>query len=249
MRSAGVTGVRHFAAMAAALVLASCGDSKPAALPPPPPPPPKLVIPARPVPPDHASPLLQTPAILPNGLRSSVNRNITPAQTTWNLRSAYNVAALNCHAPEHAEIVPGYRAFLKEQARGLSATNRKVDSEFRQKYGTKFIAPRETYMTEVYNHFASPPTLSAFCDAMLAVSKDAKAVKPNELDAFSARSLPSVEIVFDDFYKRYDQYRADLADWTAKYGPLLPPQSVPLPPITRPVVLPPVLPPEVPVAK
>jgi hypothetical protein len=73
-------------------------------------------------------------------------------------------------------------------------------------------------MTEVYNHFAGPPTLPAFCDAALAMSNEAKLVKLGQLDAFAARSLPSLEIVFDDFYRRYDQYRVDLAAWEAKWG-------------------------------
>ena len=217
--------VRHGLALAGLALLASCGgDNRPAPLPPPPPPappPPKLSIPPRPLPPDHASPYLQVPPLLASGLRYSVNREISPAQMTWNLRSAYNVAALNCHGPGHGEIVPSYRAFLKVHARGLAAANRKVDSEFREKNGAKFIIPREKYMTEVYNHFAAPPTLPAFCDAIVAMGRDLKGVKPAELNAFAARSLPAVEIIFDDFYRRYAQYQADLAAWESKYGPLI----------------------------
>ena len=164
---------------------------------------------------------MQVPPLLATGLRYSVNREITPAQMTWNLRSAYNVAALNCHGPSHAEIVPSYRAFLKVHAKGLAAANRKVDSEFREKHGSKFVAPREKYMTEVYNHFASPPTLPAFCDAIVAVSRELKTIKPAELSTFAARSLPSVEIVFDDFYHRYAQYQADLAAWERQFGALI----------------------------
>ena len=78
---------------------------------------------------------------------------------------------------------------------------------------------REKYMTEVYNHFALPPTLDAFCTAVLAVSRDAIPLKSAELEPFAARSLPNVEVVFDDFYRRYDAYRLALADWTARYGP------------------------------
>jgi len=176
-------------------------------------------VPPRPTPPNGASPLLQVPPVDAAGLRYSVNRNITPAQTTWNLRAAYNVGALNCHDPRHADIVVNYRLFLKAHDKGLAKANKTVDAEFKAKYGGGFIAPREKYMTEVYNHFALPPTMEDFCNAVLAVSRDALVIKPAELEAFSTRSLPNVEIVFDDFYRRYDKYHGELAAWQVKYGP------------------------------
>jgi hypothetical protein len=40
------------------------------------------------------------------------------------------------------------------------------------------------------------------------------------------RSLPNIEVVFDDFYRRYEVYRTDLAIWQAQYGNLVnPPQQ------------------------
>lgn len=198
---------------------ADAKDKKKKVLPPPPPPPPAYVYVAwKPVPPEWASPNLTYKPLGPDGLRVSVNRNITPAQTLWNLRSGYNVAALNCRNPKHAEIVVNYRAFLKAHAKTLRATNAKVDAEFRAKYGSGFIRQREKYMTEVYNHFAVPPVQPAFCDAALALSNDVKKVKSANLTAFATVALPSLEIVFDDFYKRFDQYRAEMAAWEAKWG-------------------------------
>ena len=139
--------------------------------------------------PNGASPLLITPPTDATGLRQSVNRNITPAQTLWNLRSGYNVAALNCMAPKHAEILTNYRAFLRAHSKTLAAANRKVDAEFRKTYGARFIAPREKYMTEVYNHFALPPTLPDFCDAVLAMSRDALTVLTGVAKSTTSRRL------------------------------------------------------------
>ena len=211
----------HWKQAAALGVIAGVTACGPEAPPPPPPPPPPVVIvvPPRPTPPDHASPNLVPPPVDAAGLRYSVNRNITPAQSVWNLRSAYNVAALNCAETKYPEIVVNYRAFLKAHGKGLAAANRKVDGEFKAKYGAGFVVPREKYMTEVYNHFALPPTLDAFCTAVLAVSRDATGLKPAELEPFAARSLPNIEIVFDDFYRRYDEYRVALAEWNTRYGP------------------------------
>lgn len=200
-----------------ALGLAACAP-KPA--PPSAPPPPRkvVIIPPKPTPPNGASLNFSVPPADANGLRHSLNRGISPNQMVWNLRSAYNVAALNCHAPQHADILPRYRAFLTTHAKTLTAVNKKVDAEFKGKYGARFIAPREQYMTAVYNHFALPPTLADFCDAVTAISREGAAVKSADLEAFAVRSLPSVEVVFDSFYRRYDTYRSDLAAWEAKYG-------------------------------
>jgi len=215
-----------------ALLLVGCGEKAPPAPLPPPPPPVVVAVPLRPTPPDHASPLLAVPPVDAAGLHYSVNRNITPAQTLWNLRAAYNVAALNCPEPKFGEIVVNYRGFLKAHAKTLAAANKKVDAEYRARYGAGFVVPREKYMTEVYNHFALPPTLNSFCTAVLAVSRDALPLKSAELEAFAARSLPNIEVVFDDFYRRYAAYRLALAEWTARHGP--PPIPVNLAPVQAP---------------
>lgn len=182
-----------------------------------PPPASLVVIPPRPYAPDSAPYGLPVPAVAADGLFVSPNRNISPAQITWNLRSAYNVGALNCPEPARTEITNGYRAFLRAHARALATANRTVDAEFRKHHGARFVAHREAYMTGVYNHFAKPNTLPAFCNAVLAMSRDGKTVKPAELNAFAERSLPSIEIVFDDFYRRYAQWKAEINAWDAQY--------------------------------
>lgn len=195
------------------------GKPKKAPPPPPPPPPPPYVFVAwKPIPPEWASPNLSYRPLGPDGVRLSPNRGISAAQTLWNLRSAYNVAALNCRDPKHAEILANYKVFLKAHAKTLRAANTKVDAEFRARYGAGFVKHREKFMTEVYNHFALPPVLPAFCNAALAMSKDAKVVKSANLSAFATTAIPNLEIVFDDFFKRYDQYRLDMAAWEAKWG-------------------------------
>ena len=187
------------------------------------------------MPPRGASPHLVAPPINAAGVRQTVNAGISTAQTTWNLRSAYNVAALNCMQPQHAQIVVNYRAFLKAHGRKLTAVNKAVDDEFKGRFGARFIGPRELYMTQVYNYFALPPTLSSFCDAALAMSTEATTVKSADLDSFAARSLPTLEQVFLRFYTSYDQYRADLSAWQAKYR--VPAANPPLGPVQPPVVL------------
>ena len=211
------------ATLATALVTA-CG---PKSAPPPPPPPvaapaPVVYIPPRPLPPLGASAGLFVPPVGPDGVRQTINAKLTPAQTIWNVRSAYNVAALNCLKAEHAEILTHYKTFLKNQAKGLKAANTAVDADFRKRYGSAFIRPREAYMTQVYNYYAYPATLEAFCDAATVMARDSATVKPAELAAFSQRSMVTLETVFETFFRTFEQYRADVAAWDAKYAPTAP---------------------------
>ncbi|MXO62364.1 hypothetical protein GRI48_04990 [Altererythrobacter oceanensis] len=154
-----------------------------------------------------------------DGVRQTVNANLTPAQMTWNLRSALNVAALNCLDPQHAAILPNYKALLDNHASALSAANRALASEFRQKYGATYRDVQDSYMTQVYNYFALPPAQDAFCDVALSVSTELLAVEKGNLDSFSAIALPRIEGVFENFFRAYEQYRVDLAAWDSRYGP------------------------------
>jgi hypothetical protein len=181
--------------------------------------------PQRPYPPYGASPNYVAPAIGPNGQHITINTGISPNQVTWNMRSAFNVAALNCLQPQHVQILDGYKHLLTTHKKKLWDVNLKVDAEFRSKYGARFVAPREGYMTQVYNYFAFPPTIAKFCDAVQAMSLESMTVKSADLDAFAARSLPALEVVFEEFFDSYDKYKLDLAAWDAKYGALYGPQS------------------------
>jgi len=219
--------------LAGIAMLSACGPKAP-----PPkelPPPPQIVVPPQPRPPLGASTNVPVPPLLPNGARQTVNTGVTAAQALWNLRSAYNVAALNCMKPEHAAILEGYRAFLHNNTRALTAANRTVDQEFKARFGTTFVRSREAYMTQVYNYFALPPTIQGFCDAALTVSKEAQSVKPADLNSFAVRSLAALDDVFQDFFLSYDQYRTDLAGWQARYVPSQP-QALALPAFSAPAV-------------
>lgn len=211
--------VGGIAAILGTVLVAGCGEKKPVAMNLPPPPLAQVVIPPRAYPPVGAPASMTIPVLGVDGVRQTVNAHLTPNQTLWNFRSAYNVAALNCLRPEHGEIVVGYRAFLKKHARALTAANRGVDTEFKGKYGARFIAPREAYMTQVYNYFANPVTLRAFCDATVTMTRSLAPVPSTDLPGFSAVELPKIEQVFEAFFRAYEQYRADAANWDAKYAP------------------------------
>lgn len=219
--------------------LAACAPKAPPP-PPPAPPPPVVVIPPRPTPPLGAAPGFTVPMLGPDGVRQTVNARISTAQTVWNVRSAYNVAALNCLSADYVEILAGYKTYLKAHGKGLTKANKTVDAEFKARHGAAFIRPREAYMTQVYNYYAFPPTLKNFCDAALVMARESMTVKPAELDAFSQRNLVMLDSVFENFYRSYEQYRAAAAAWDVKYAPAQPvvqpapvPTPVPAAPVTR----------------
>lgn len=189
--------------------------------PPPPPsaaPPPIVRIPQRPYPPMGAAPNLTIPPRGADGVRHTVNSGLSGAQSIWNLRSAYNVAALNCRRSEHAQILAGYSDFLKTHARTLASINQSLDRQYKEQFGSSYIRAREAYQTQVYNYFALPPVLPAFCDAALAVGRDMQAMGPGQLEGFAPIGLSRIEAAFLEFFDSYDRYRADLADWEAQYG-------------------------------
>jgi len=221
----GRMSTRTALALVAALPLAltACADSKttPIAAAPPPP---VIVVPPQPRPPLQAQGGMTTPPINAQGVRQTINTNVTPGQLLWNFRSAYNVAALDCLHPEHAAILDNYKLFLKNNVKQLTAANKDVDKTFGTATKAQIHA-REAYMTHVYNFYALPPTLPAFCDAALAMSIEGKTVPAKDINAFAAANLPKLDRVFLMFFDSYDQYRTDLSAWQQRYTPTQPPAS------------------------
>ncbi|MDE8650408.1 hypothetical protein [Novosphingobium album (ex Liu et al. 2023)] len=214
-----VLSKRFFAGSAIVATIAALAACAPKPAPPPPPAPVVVVIPPRPNPPLGAPAGLTVPPLAPDGTRITVNRGVSAAQALWNLRSAYNVAALNCLDPQYAPILAGYSHFLKTHAKTLTAVNKELDKTFKQNYGAKsYIRERETYQTQVYNYFALPPVMPAFCNAALAMSNEVQAIPAGQLEGYTMLGLSRVDTPFREFFNSFDQYRADLAAWEARYG-------------------------------
>ena len=205
-------------AMGPLLALAACATPAP----PPPPPLPAVAvsIPLRPIPPDRAVERMNIPLSDLAGVRQTVNTQLTANQALWNLRSALNVAALNCPQPQRETALTNYSTFLTRHAKRLAAANTAVGRDFEKRFGRQGARPaQDRYMTSVYNYFALPPTLARFCDAAVAVGTEAASLAPEALPLFSAQALNRLEAVFIDFYGRYEQYRIASAQWEARYGP------------------------------
>jgi hypothetical protein len=152
------------------------------------------------------------------GERDTVNRNISTSQVVWNFRSALNVAALNCMGTDYSLLVDNYGAMLKRHSRALSAANRGVEQRFRDEYGARYVVPRESYMTKVYNYFAFPPTMPELCDVANRLSFGVTTVEPAQFETFAARGLAELDEVLISFYDEFEAWRVALAEWQETYG-------------------------------
>lgn len=170
--------------------------------------------PYRPLPPNGAAYAMTIPAVGADGVRRTINMGLDRDDTIWHVRSAWNVAALNCMGSQFKPILTGYAAFLKKYARELAAVNKRIEAKYRN------AAAREAQNTKVYNYFATPAAMGAMCPVALAVASEWQKAPPADLAAFSKAALPRYDVVYIAFFDAYDRYRADSAAWDAKYGAL-----------------------------
>jgi len=199
-------------------LLAACATPAP---PPPPPPPPVVeTVPYRPLPPGGAHYVMDIPARGPDGKRVTVSTGISDDQLVWHLRSAWNVAGLNCLVPEYEPILGAYRGFLTKNARSLKATNDRIEAEYAKKHKTKRAAyvARDGTVTQVYNFFALPAARSGFCRAALDMSNRALASPPTDPLAFARANFDGLLVPFETFFDDYEAYQRASAEWDAKWG-------------------------------
>jgi hypothetical protein len=228
MKRKTVSTLRAFAVVAGLAVLSACMQAEPApvvvAPPPPPPPPPPPApepIPYRPVPPNAAAYVLETPTVGPDGVRHTVNTGLDSNDTVWHLRAAWNVAALNCVESDYQAVLDGYKWFLKNYQKKLNTVNAAIDKKFRAAATGKTAsagATRQVYMTQVYNYFATPAVHTDMCNAALEVTADAAKAPKQDLATFAGANLPRFEAAYLKFFDAYDAYRVASAAWDEKYG-------------------------------
>jgi hypothetical protein len=204
-------------------VLAACATPAPPP-PPPPPPPPQVVeaVPYRPLPPGGAHYVMALPAKGSDGRRITVNSNLSDDQLVWNLRSAWNVAALNCMAPEYEPILQGYRAFLTGNVKGLKAVNDRIEISYTSRFKARrdAIVARDGYTTQVYNFFAEPAARAGFCRAALDMANRALAAPPSNPLAFAQANFDGLLAPFEQFFDQYEAYQRASSEWDAKWGPM-----------------------------
>jgi hypothetical protein len=177
-------------------------------------------VPYRPLPPGGAHYIMDIPARGPDGKRLTVNSGINDDHVVWHLRSAWNVAALNCLAPEYEPILDGYRTFLTKNARALKAVNDRIEAEYARKHKTKraAIVARDGLVTQVYNFFALPAARAGFCRAALDMSNRAAVAAPTDPLTFARANFDGLLVPFETFFDEYEAYERASAEWDAKWG-------------------------------
>jgi hypothetical protein len=154
------------------------------------------------------------------GQRQTVNTGLTDNEKVWHFRSAWNVAALNCTAPEYQPILDAYSAYISDHARALKSVNDEIDTRYRQENGGRRpgILAREQQMTAVYNFFALPPARARFCRAVLDIANRALIAPPTDPVAFAMDNFALVQEPFELFFQEYETYQRQSADWDSRYG-------------------------------
>ncbi len=221
--SAPVTIRRVAAAVLAAGTVLVAACATPAGAPPAPPPAPRAaaeVVPYRPLPPAGAAYVMKIPPLGPDGRRITVNSNLSDDRLVWHLRSAWNVAALNCLAPEFDPILQGYRAFLANNVRGLRAVNTRIEKTYTDRFRVRrdAVVARDAETTQVYNFFANPAARGGFCLAALDVANRYLAAPKTLPLPFAQANFATMLAPHEDFFNQYEAYQRASAEWDAKYG-------------------------------
>jgi hypothetical protein len=156
----------------------------------------------------------------PDGRRITVNSSLTDDHLVWHLRSAWNVAALNCLDPEYEPILQGYRAFLTNNVRSLKAVNDRIEAEYMKKHKPRraAIVARDGLTTQVYNFFALPAARAGFCRAALDMANRALAAPPKNPLLFARENFEGLLVPFETFFDEYEAYQRASAEWDAKWG-------------------------------
>jgi hypothetical protein len=214
-------GYKKLAAIFVLSGLAACAP-KPAPIKPPPitKPAPPPAIPPVPYPPGGASPTMSLPGFGIDGVRQTPNRMLSPDESIWHLRSALNVAAINCRGLMWAQITPDYNQFLTVHKTQLARATKAIDTDYKKRYGgVAGLRVRDTKSTELYNYFALPPVKQEFCDTSMRKVHELLLVPTAAFPEYAVGAIKEIDGIYIRFFDAYATYQRDLADWNQRYGP------------------------------
>lgn len=164
-----------------------------------------------------------TPQRDTGGAYRTPNRDLSPAEVTWHVRVALNVAALGCR-----DEATAYNAMLTTEKEPLAQADTGAQTAERAR-GGDWEARHDDAMTKLYNFWAQPPAQAGFCTAAADVLREAVNVEPADFPAFAAAALPRLEAPFVAAFARFDGYRAEVAQWKARHAPAVEMASAPKP--------------------
>lgn len=200
-------------------LMTGCARKTPDIAPVAPPPLPVATPAAMPKPPQGAAANLTIPIATPDGGYATPNRDLSTDAALWHLRSALNVAALQCNLADPGGIAH-YNQLLKVHAARFAAAHRALEAEYRRG-GGDWQDRFDDAMTRLYNYFALPPVRDPFCATAMPMLTQLAALPAGGIDAAAPASIAALDQPFIDFYRAYDHYRTELAAWRAAQPPVL----------------------------
>lgn len=97
----------------------------------------------------------------------------TRANLIWNLRSALNVAALNCQFWPTIDAVDNYNNILLHHADELAAAYEGLKAYFRRVSGNQWQSRMDEYTTSMYQSYVLVGAQRSFCHAAAETARDA----------------------------------------------------------------------------
>lgn len=116
----------------------------------------------------------------------------TRAQLVWNLRSALNVAALNCQYWPFAMTVRNYNDMLKHHAAELNDAHEGLKTYFRRTAGDDWQQAMDEYTTTMYQSYIRIGTQRAFCHVASDVTREALSRPKGQLHLTAAARMRAV---------------------------------------------------------
>jgi hypothetical protein len=140
---------------------------------------------------------------------------VSEGEAVWHVRSALNVAALSCRGPASAAIVKRYNALLIDRKPLLARAYKAEANRFRSSAGPAWLSSLDVHMTRLYNFFAQPPVQQDFCGVAGQVAVEQSAMSDALFQAKAATLVARLEKPITDYYRAYESYRLELAEWNA----------------------------------
>ncbi len=141
----------------------------------------------------------------------------TRATLIWNLRSALNVAALNCQFWPYAMSVDNYNGILLHHADELAGAYENLQAYFRRTRGNEWQSAMDEYTTSMYQSYVLIGAQRSFCHSAALAARDALSRPKGQLHVTAENRL------------------RQLRNSLVVYGDAILPQDapVPLPPLPR----------------
>ncbi len=215
--------MRLIASAATAIVLIGLAACAPKPAPivtpkPAPAPPPVVQIPPRPLSPGSAAETQQVPPRDATGRYVTINSGITGERAFWQLKTGLNVAAIGCRGPEEAPLVAAYNQIIKSHTRSIVAAEKKVIADLGKANRTSGVKERDRLSTQLFNYFAQPPAQRPFCERALVLAQTVATTPSAQLFANASEQLATLDQPFTDFYAAFERYKAESAEWDARYA-------------------------------